>query len=46
MELIKDYNCIIDYDLGRENFVIDALSCKNKVDDTHGIIVMKKNYWS
>ena len=34
MELIKDYDCLIDYDLGRENFVIDAFSCKNKIDNT------------
>jgi hypothetical protein len=30
MELIKDYNCIIDYHLGKANVVADALSRKNK----------------
>lgn len=28
--LIKDYDCLIDYHLGRENIVADALSRKNK----------------
>ena len=26
MELIKDYDCVIDYDLGKSNVVVDALS--------------------
>jgi hypothetical protein len=30
MELIKDYNCIIDYHLGKANVVADALSRKKK----------------
>lgn len=31
MELIKDYDCIIDYYLGKANVVVDALNRKNKV---------------
>jgi hypothetical protein len=30
MELIKDYDCIIDYHSGKANVVADALSRKNK----------------
>ena len=30
MELIKDYNCIIDYHPGKANVVANALSRKNK----------------
>jgi len=33
MELIKDYDCIIDYHLGRANVVTDALSRKVKTVD-------------
>ena len=29
MELIKDYNCVIDYHLGKVNVVVDALSRKS-----------------
>ena len=28
MELIKDYDCVIDYHLGKANVVVDALSRK------------------
>ena len=28
MELIKDYDCMIDYHLGKANIVVDALSRK------------------
>ena len=28
LELFKDYDCIIDYHLGKENVVADALSRK------------------
>jgi hypothetical protein len=31
VELIKDYNCIIDYHPGKANVVVDALSRKDKV---------------
>jgi hypothetical protein len=30
IELIKDYNCTIEYHLGKANVVVDALSHKNK----------------
>jgi hypothetical protein len=30
VELIKDYDCIIDYHPGKANVVVDALSCKDK----------------
>jgi len=30
IELIKDYDCTIEYQLRKENVVADALSCKNK----------------
>lgn len=30
MGLIKDYDCVINYHLGRENIVVDTLSRKNK----------------
>ena len=29
MELIKDYDCVIDYHLGKANVVADALSKKS-----------------
>ena len=29
MELIKNYDCVIDYHLGKANFVVDALSRKS-----------------
>ena len=29
MELLKDYDCIIDYHLGKANVVADALSRKS-----------------
>ena len=29
MELIKDYDCVIDYHLGKANVVVDALSRKS-----------------
>lgn len=28
LELMKDYDCVIDYYLGKENVVVDALSRK------------------
>ena len=31
VELIKDYDCVIDYHPGKANIVVDALSRKNKV---------------
>jgi len=31
VELIKDYDCIIDYHPGKANVVVDALSHKEKV---------------
>jgi hypothetical protein len=45
VKLIKDYDCMIDYHPRRENVVANALSHKNKVDDTQ-MIVMKENYWN
>ena len=30
VELIKDYDCIIDYHLGKVNIVADDLTCKDK----------------
>jgi hypothetical protein len=33
VELIKDYDCVIDYHPRRENVVADALSCKVKTTD-------------
>jgi hypothetical protein len=33
VELIKDYDCVIDYHLGRANVVADALSRKVKTVD-------------
>ena len=30
MELIKDYNCVIDYHPRRVNVIVDAPSCKTK----------------
>jgi len=30
VELIKDYDCIIDYHLGKVNVVADDLTCKDK----------------
>jgi hypothetical protein len=33
VELIKDYDCVIDYHLGRANVVADALSSKVKIVD-------------
>jgi len=30
VELIKDYDCVIDYHLGKANVVADALSRKGK----------------
>jgi hypothetical protein len=33
VELIKDYDCVIDYHLGRANIVADALSSKVKIVD-------------
>ena len=29
MELIKDYDCVIDYHFGKANVVVDALSRKS-----------------
>jgi hypothetical protein len=31
VELIKDYDCVIDYHLGKANVVADALSRKGKI---------------
>jgi hypothetical protein len=31
VELIKDYDCVIDYHPGKANVVVDVLSCKNKI---------------
>jgi len=33
VELIKDYDCVIDYHPERVNVVVDALSCKVKIMD-------------
>jgi len=33
MKLIKDYDCIINYHLGRANIIIDIFSCKNRIVD-------------
>jgi hypothetical protein len=41
MELIKDYNCIIDYHLGKANVVADALSWKNKAFIS-GLVVLSE----
>jgi len=30
IELIKDYDCTIEYQPRKENVITDALSCKNK----------------
>ena len=35
LELIKDYNLIIDYHLGKDNMVADALSRKSSVTLAH-----------
>jgi hypothetical protein len=32
MELIKDYDCIIDHHLGKANVVADTLSHKNTIE--------------
>ncbi|KAA3470595.1 DNA/RNA polymerases superfamily protein [Gossypium australe] len=32
IELLKDYDCVIEYHLGKANVVVDALSCKSQVD--------------
>ncbi|XP_076905607.1 uncharacterized protein LOC143561393 [Bidens hawaiensis] len=39
LELIKDYDCEIKYDLGKENVVVEALSRKNEE-----VIVTVKSY--
>jgi hypothetical protein len=39
--LIKDYDCVIDYHLGKTNIVADALSQKNKTI-IGGLIVLYK----
>jgi hypothetical protein len=31
IKLINDFDCVIDYLLGKANVVTNALSCKNKV---------------
>jgi hypothetical protein len=31
VKLIKDYDCVIRYHLGKENVVADAISRKNRV---------------
>ena len=35
MELIKDYDLVIDYHLGKANVVVDALSQKSSVTLAH-----------
>jgi hypothetical protein len=34
VKLIKDYDYMIEFYLGKANVVIDALNCKNRVVDT------------
>jgi len=43
VELIKNYDCVIDYHLGRANVVANALSRKVKIVDAQWRIEMKKN---
>ena len=40
LELFKDYNCIIDYQLGKDNVVADALSKKTVL-----ALVLQFNRW-
>ena len=40
LELFKDYNCIIDYQLGKDNVVVDALSKKTVL-----ALVLQFNRW-
>ena len=41
MELLKDYDCTIEYHLGKANVAADAISCK-MVEIVAGIIYYKR----
>jgi hypothetical protein len=41
-ELIKDYDCVIDYYQGRADVVVNALSCRNKMLEK-GLITWNSN---
>jgi len=41
-ELIKDYDCVIDYYQGRADVVVNALSCRNKTLEK-GLITWNSN---
>jgi hypothetical protein len=50
VELIKDYDCIIDYHSGKANVVVNALSRKGKImmndmelNEHESIVELKKN---
>jgi hypothetical protein len=42
VELIKDYDCMIDYHPKKTNIMENALSCKNKVLDIEPYVCVEK----